>query len=235
MTPPFPHAEAERVAALKRYHILDTEPEAAFDDITKLAAFICDVPMAVISLVDSERQWFKSKLGTTMVQTRREDAFCAYAILDTKVMVIENALEDERFAQNPMVLNDPKIRFYAGAPVLTPEGHALGVVCALDRKPRHITPEQTSAMERLARIVMTTLEWRSVSAELAEAVANVKTLSSLLPMCAYCHEVRNDDGYWEQVEAYIQKHTDAKFTHGICPKCAERRFSAFLKPKKDAV
>jgi GAF domain-containing protein len=222
MKPLIPDSEIDRLAALKRYRILDTAPEQAFDDVTKLAAFICGTPISLMTLIDRERQWFKSKLGLKLSQTSREDAFCAHTILQPDVMVVEDALLDERFAQHPLVLGDPSIRFYAGAPLLTPEGHALGSVCVIDRQPRQLKAEQIEALERLSRMVMTTLELRRVSRDLAEAAANLKTLSGLLPICAYCKEVRNDEGYWQQVEVYIQTHTDAVFSHGICPKCSKK-------------
>jgi GAF domain-containing protein len=222
MKPPIPDSEIDRLAALKRYRILDTAPEAAFDDITRLAAFISGAPISLMTLIDRERQWFKSSLGLSLAQTPREDAFCAYTILQADVMVIEDALQDERFAQHPLVLGDPNIRFYAGAPLLTPEGHALGSVCVIDREPRQLTAAQKAALESLARMVITTLELRRVSSELAEAASNIKALSGLLPICSYCKEIRNDNGYWEQVEAYVQTHTDATFSHAICPKCTAK-------------
>jgi GAF domain-containing protein len=222
MKPHIPDSEIDRLAALKRYRILDTAPEKAFDDVTKLAAFICGTPISLMTLIDRERQWFKSKLGLVLSETPREDAFCAYTILQAEVMVVEDALLDERFAQNPLVRGDPSIRFYAGAPLLTPEGHALGSVCVIGREPRKLPLEQKEALERLSRMIITTLELRRVSSDLAEAAANIKTLSGLLPICAYCKEIRNDEGYWQQVEAYVESHTDATFSHGICPKCSKK-------------
>ena len=214
-----PANEQARRAALASYRVLDTAPEQAYDDIVAIAAFICGTPIAIMSLVDSERQWFKSKIGMADSETSRNIAFCAHTILDANVMEVPDATQDERFADNPLVIGNPHIRFYAGAPLVTAEGLSLGSVCVIDREPRKLTDAQKSALERLARLTMNNLELRRVSAELATAVANVKTLSGMLPICAWCKEIRDDDGYWQNVETYITQHTHAEFSHGMCPKC----------------
>src|ERR1039458_1151955 len=164
-----PENEAQRLAALREYHILDTAAEQTYDDITALAAYICEVPIAVISLVDESRQWFKSKHGLTEVETPRDVAFCAHAILQTEPMIVQDALKDTRFADSALVTRSPHIRFYAGFPLATPEGFALGTLCAIDRKPRRLSPEQKHAMQALSRQVMALLELRRVSAGLADA------------------------------------------------------------------
>jgi GAF domain-containing protein len=219
-----PDNESARLKALRQYQVLDTAPEQIFDDVTKLAAFICGAPIAIMSLIDEERQWFKSRVGTPVAETPREHALCAHTILQKEIMEVEDTRNDRRFADNPLVLNAPYIRFYAGAPLLTPDGHALGSLCVIDRHPRTLSTEQRDCLARLARQVMTNLEFRRVSADLAEAAANIKTLSGLLPICSSCKQIRNDDGYWQQVEIYVQEHSHAKFTHGICPDCAEKIF-----------
>lgn len=230
MKVPTPANETDRLETLKGYQILDTAPKETFDDIVKIAASICGTPIAIMSLVDDERQWFKAQLGLPERQTARDHAFCAYTILEPELMEVEDALQDERFSHNPLVLRAPNIRFYAGAPLLAPGGQAMGSLCVIDRAPRKLSEEQKSSLTSLARLVMTTLELRRVSAELAEASANIKTMSGLLPICASCKQVRNDDGYWQQVEVYIQNNTDATFTHGLCPGCSEKYFPG-IKPE----
>jgi GAF domain-containing protein len=199
--------EADRLAALRRYRILDTEPEQRFDDLALLASQICGTPMALISLVDRDRQWFKARVGVDVPQTPRDVAFCAHAIHQPDLFVVPDALQDARFRDNPLVRAEPHIRFYAGAPLITADGHALGTICVLDRKPRVLTKAQEAALEALKRQVVSQLELRLSLDELAGALAardhaegvqerliaelrgaldSVERLSSILPYCSEC-------------------------------------------------
>ena len=167
MSVPLPKNEAKRIEALRRYDILDTPPDQALDDITLLAAHICDAPIALITFVDSNRQWFKSKVGLTLPETAREIAFCAHAILNPdQIMVVPDALADQRFAHNPSVTGDLRMRSYTGVPLVTEDGYALGTLCVIDRVPRELTPKQLGALRALRRSVVAELELRRLSAEL---------------------------------------------------------------------
>src|SRR5712671_5477889 len=152
--------DAARVDALQKYAILDSEPEQAFDDLTLLASHVCNTPIALISLVDEDRQWFKSRVGLNASETSRDIAFCSTAILQTDVFVIPDALADERFRDNPLVVSDPHIRFYAGAPLINEDGYALGTLCVVDRAPRELVPDQKEALKALSRLVLCQLEFR---------------------------------------------------------------------------
>ena len=158
--PPIVPDEAERLRDLLQYRVLDTQPEAVFDNITRLAALICDVPMVAITLLDSTRQWFKSRIGLQVTETPRKIAFCSYTIAGHELVVINDARKDPRFADNPLVTSDPEIRFYAGAPLITPRGHAIGTLAVLDRVPRDLTLSQRDALKLLASQVIEQLELR---------------------------------------------------------------------------
>ncbi len=170
MRAPLPSNEAARLDALDEYEILDSSTEQAFDELTRLAAHICGTPTALISLVDSDRQWFKSKVGLEASETPRDVSFCAHAILQPNLFIVRDADQDFRFAKNPLVTVDPKIRFYGGAPLITPDNFALGTLCTMDYVPRDLSSEQQEALQILARQVMMQLELRRHLAALKRAI-----------------------------------------------------------------
>ena len=158
--PPIPGDEPQRLAALRRYGLLDTPPEKVFDDLTALAAHVCQTPIALISLVDSERQWFKSSFGPFPAETERSCSFCGHAVFDGQLLVVCDATRDERFTGNPLVAGEQEIRFYASTPLVTYDGYALGTLCVMDRRPREISPQQIEMLCALGRQVMNQMELR---------------------------------------------------------------------------
>jgi signal transduction histidine kinase/CheY-like chemotaxis protein len=180
MKAPLPANEAQRLESLRFYQILDTEPEAVYDEITQLAAYICQCPIATISVIEKDRQWYKARLGMDLKETPREISFCAHTIVGQTPLVVEDTTLDARFADNPVVKNDPHVRFYAGVPLIDKEGCALGTLCVVDRQPRQLSKEQTVALEALARHVVTHLELRRALIERRLAEEEVRRLNAEL-------------------------------------------------------
>ncbi len=154
-----PPSESARLEALLEYEVLDTPPERALDDLARLAAEICATPIALVSLVDHTRQWFKARIGFETCETSRDISFCSHAVLQPdEVLVVSDATQDPRFAGNPLVISEPKIRFYAGAPLVSPQGHAIGTLCVIDQQPRNLSARQQETLQILARQIITHLE-----------------------------------------------------------------------------
>lgn len=195
----FPDNEKNRLAALYQYQILDTPAEAVFDDLASLAAQICDTPIALISLVDAERQWFKSKLGLTISETHRNIAFCNHTILQKEPLIVEDARRDPRFANNVLVTGEPFIRFYAGAPLVTSDGLALGTLCAIDRVPRQLTEKQITALQVLSRQIISQIELRR------NLVGYERTESLLIAQQQFLELVSNNTSVSQALNAATQQ------------------------------
>lgn len=369
--------ESARLEELRRFGVLDTPPEPVFDDLARLAAQICEAPMALISLVDRDRHWFKSTVGVDMAEIPRQDTFCDHTICQEGFLVVPDAAHDPRFAGCAVVRGAPHVRFYAGAPLCSPAGHALGTLCVFDDKPRRLNRRQKDGLKALSRQVLAQMElkrtihelrltaierhvaetalrkseerfqkfmnsgpaiafikdavgryvyvneptarrfqiasgdwigntdaellgkesaanvvehdltvlndektvvaeeavpapdgaryWLSYKfllhddlgqkqvgglsfditerkaaehererlvSELREALAEVKTLSGFLPICASCKNIRDDTGYWQQIESYLSEHADVEFTHGICPECVAKLYPEFAAKQR---
>lgn len=210
---PLPADEPERLRTLHLQRILDTAAEGAFDDLVRLAALVCETPIAAISLVDEHRQWFKAEVGLGIRSTPRDVAFCAHAVLGTDLLVVGDAAADPRFRHNPLVTDDPKIRFYAGAPIVLQNGIALGTVCVIDRKPRVLSGSQLEALQLLRQIAANLIELR-------RARLHVDAMAKLLPVCSWCHSVETASGAWVDLHRYVE--ASVPVTHGMCPTCMAR-------------
>ncbi|OWK45380.1 GAF domain-containing protein [Fimbriiglobus ruber] len=217
-------AEAARLAALRRYEILDTPPETAFDDLARVAALACGTPIAVVSLIDEVRQWFKAKVGIDATETPRAVAFCDHAIRrPDEIMVVPDATADTRFRNNPLVTGDTHIRFYAGAPLVTPDGYPLGTLCTIDRQARELTQEQADALGTLARQVVAQLELRREVTDLIRANAELRSAlarrrlgdESVVTMCAWTQTMKLDSGRWVSVEEFLRDVVRVQVVHGI--------------------
>jgi signal transduction histidine kinase len=163
--------DAERVSELRSYGVLDTPPEEAFDEFTKLAAHICQTPISLVSLVDTKRVWFKSKFGLAASEIPRIEGFCSNAIWQENLLIVPDATANEHLASHPLVTSPPKLRFYAGAPLTTPRGHRIGTLCVIDTIPRNLNEEQADALKSLARTVITQMELRRVVKNSADTLS----------------------------------------------------------------
>ena len=187
-----PKDELSRLKDLYEYDVLDTEAEKSFDDLTQLASDICDTPISLISLVDPDRQWFKSKQGLDAAETARDISFCSHAILENQVFEVQNALTDTRFHDNPLVTNDPNIRFYAGAPLITPRGNAIGTLCVISDKPKKLSSKQINALTVLSKEVIAQLELRLNNKKLFMALEKQKEHNKELEKLKEAADIANN-------------------------------------------
>ena len=189
VSPPFPNNERDRLAALRRFELLDTAPEPVFDRITRMAAKLLNVPIALISLIDEDRQWFKSRVGLAAQETHRDHAFCAHAIMDSDVLVVPDASVDPRFETNPLVTGDPNIRFYAGAPLTTADGLALGTMCVIGREARPpLSPLEVQTLKDLSAMVMAHVEARQAVGYIQPATGLSNRYRFIEDIDAFIHE-----------------------------------------------
>jgi signal transduction histidine kinase len=223
-----PNNEAERIAELEDFEILDTVSEATYDAITYLASQICDVPIALISIVDDDRQWFKSRIGLDVSETHRDQAFCAYAIHEPQnLVVVGDATTDSRFSDNPLVLGDPNIRFYAGAPLVTTSGNALGTLCVIDRRPRSLSPDQEKALRALSIQVMALLELRRSVKLLEEKQRQLEEATRQRDsfMATVSHEIRSPltavIGYIEMLRDGVPEDLRAEVIDAVARQAAD--------------
>jgi GAF domain-containing protein len=231
---PKPANESQRLAALRGLRVLDSEREQSFDEISKLAAYICGTPISTVSLVDADRQWFKSRQSIEITETPRDQSFCGHTIMSDGVMVVEDALQDGRFAGTQLVTGNPHVRFYAGAPLTTGDALNIGALCVMDSVPRKLTAEQREALLTLSKMVMTEFRLRDLNQKLADAMQEVKALRDILPTCSYCSNIRNEQGEWSSLEDYITDETHSRFSHGVCPTCAKVHFPGYDLQKAKA-
>lgn len=183
---PLPVNEKDRLEALKRYGVLDSPAEHELEEIVQLASAICQTPISLVSLIDENRQWFKARIGLEVPETNRDIAFCSHVLLEEDMMVVENALEDERFSDNPLVTHEPNIRFYAGTPLITPDGFKLGTLCIIDKQPRKLTEQQRFALKTLSKQVIKHFELSLQNKKLRELSQLQTRFLSILS-----HDMRN--------------------------------------------
>lgn len=171
--------EKARLESLKSYEIMDTDPDSVLDSMTALASYVCETPISLISLLDDKRQWFKSRIGLNVSETPREEAFCNHAIEDiNSLFIVEDALQDDRFKDNPLVIGDPNIRFYAGFPLVSEEGYVLGTLCVIDKIPRKLNEQQKNAIELLSKMALTCIETKRQQKLIREGFTSRKELIS---------------------------------------------------------
>ena len=203
-----PINEARRVAALYEYDILDTIPEKEYDDITKIAADICGMPISLITLIDDERQWFKSAIGIDATETTRDVAFCAHALLKPEeIFIVPDSSKDKRFHDNPFVTGPPHVGFYAGVPLMNNDGYAVGTLCVLDSKPNELTREQTETLKALARQVVSMLEMRKMNKLLQAQKAEMAQLNEDLSQFAHvaAHDIKSPCASISMCATYLKE------------------------------
>jgi len=232
------NAATRRATALSKLDVLDTAPEADFDQLVQLAQTLCQTPIVTIGLLDAHREWFRASIGIEATELPIEESFAARVIAGPQILVVPDATKNSRFASLPLVSAPNGVRFLAAAPLLTRDGTAIGALTVMDRLPRlHFSVEQRTALQTVAAQIVAQLTLRQVVRDLAltlcrkyAAKAEAKQLRLLLPLCSECKNVRMDDDYWQAVDEYLSSHTHPTHTHpyhthGICTECREESSS----------
>jgi GAF domain-containing protein len=211
MNDPKSAPESQRLKAVALYRTVDEAVSKTLNDLTRLAAAICETPISLITILEADQQIFMARQGIEGQGTLRRDAFCNHALSIDDLLIVEDAQNDQRFQQNPYVIGDPHIRFYAGAPLTVEDGATLGTLCVIDSEPRTLTDHQQEALRILRNMAVDQLK-------LARARDDLRALKSLLPMCAWCRSIQTEDGSWQPLHEYVveQQHV----SHGICPVCS---------------
>lgn len=217
--------ELERLNVLQGYSILDTPPDGAFDRVTFLATQLFKVPISIISLVDEDRIWFKSRQGLEVNQIPRSPGLCASAIFSDEAYVVKNAIEDPRTLANPLVVGELGLRFYAAAPLVTHDGYRLGTINIIDVHPREFQVEDEMLLKTLASLVMDQMELRLAARKTIETLTivfkEVQNLDQILTVCAWTKKIRLD-GEWYTFEEFLEKKLGLTITHGIHPEMARQ-------------
>ena len=224
-----PFNEADRLHALQEYRILGTQPEQSYNDLTLIAAEVCDTPIALMSLVDENKQWFKAKVGVDVLETPRDWSFCAHAIHTFEPLIVEDALNDQRFHDNPLVCGEPNIRFYGGFPLQNNQDHRIGTLCVIDRTPKSLNKSQIKIMEALARQAVSFLDLRLRAVRLLDSFCNLDHSPNIISTCSYCRKAKNEDGQWQYLDQYLSKRSSLNFSHGVCDACMEDQFPEVLE------
>lgn len=219
--------EKERLAALQSYEILDTPPDGAFDRVTALAARYFDVPVALVSLVDEDRIWFKSRHGLEAEEIPRSPGLCASVILSDGAYVVKNAMEDPRTLANPLVAGEMGVRFYAAAPLITHDGYRLGTMNIIDFSPREFDAEGQETLKEFAGLVMDQMEVRLSARQAIASLSHIfqeterpRDLEKLITVCAWSRKIKVD-GAWVSFEEFLTERLGVSITHGIDPDTAK--------------
>lgn len=233
-----PLDDADRLEALRRSGLLDGDPNPTLDRLTRLASRILDAPVSLVTLIDRDRQFFASQVGAAEPWASRRESplsysLCKHVVAERRAVVIPDTAGDERVRDSDAV-TELGVRAYAGVPLVTADDHAIGSFCVMDGRCRDWCDDDLDILRDLAGAAMSEIELRTAVRALDAALGRVRTLRGLIPICTSCKNVRDDEGFWQRVEQYVTDHSDATFTHGLCPDCIDEIYGkAFLGRDRD--